>query len=455
MNAPTDWTSAIAILVAGLALGLLFVYLFSKRKTAPPVSDDLVRKDLEARRDVLIQQLRDLDPSASDERERLESETADVLRRLDLQPTASVALSSAPAAEAPAAGALTMNPTAKGFLWGAGSIGALALLAYFVMNVATPRQEGGSLTGNLPGEEQQGAPQQPDAALLQLQAAVQRDPNNLSLRNDLAQAYLERDNMMAVFEETQRVLQQAPEDSRALTLQGLVRLAMGEAAAAETMLKQATRSDPSNLDSWVSLAWLYMQQNKTAEAEAMIAEAAKQSPAEKAKLEEVFGQMKAQIAMAGQPQQPAVAGGELPPGHPPVDGGPVPAGPLAAGAVAPAAAPAMAPAAMAPAAAGGAAVTVTLELDPSARGKTGVLYVMARNPLGGPPVAVKRLMVTSWPTTFILSQADSMMGQPLPNTFRLEARLDSDGDAATKLPTDPAAMQAEVSLGTSVRMLLK
>lgn len=414
MNAPTDWTSAIAILVAGLALGLLFVYLFSKRKTAPPVSDDLVRKDLEARRDVLIQQLRDLDPSASDERERLESETADVLRRLDLQPTASVAPSSAPAAEAPAAGALTMNPTAKGFLWGAGSIGALALLAYFVMNVATPRQEGGSLTGNLPGEEQQGAPQQPDAALLQLQAAVQRDPNNLSLRNDLAQAYLERDNMMAVFEETQRVLQQAPEDSRALTLQGLVRLAMGEAAAAETMLKQATKSDPSNLDSWVSLAWLYMQQNKTAEAEAMIAEAAKQSPAEKAKLEEVFGQMKAQIAMA-----------------------------------------APAPAAVAPVAAGGASVTVTLELDPSARGKTGVLYVMARNPAGGPPVAVKRLMVTSWPTSFTFSQADSMMGQPLPAKFRLEARLDSDGDAATKPPTDPAAMQADVSLGTSVRMLLK
>ena len=32
-----------------------------------------------------------------------------------------------------------------------------------------------------------------------------------------------------------------------------------------------------------------------------------------------------------------------------------------------------------------------------------------------------------------------MMGQPLPASFRLEARLDSDGDPLTKPPSDPSA----------------
>ena len=59
--------------------------------------------------------------------------------------------------------------------------------------------------------------------------AVQRDPNNLQLRNDLAQAYIERENLMAVFEQTKFVLEKSPTDSRALTFQALVRMAMGEA----------------------------------------------------------------------------------------------------------------------------------------------------------------------------------------------------------------------------------
>lgn len=430
MNAPTDWTSAIAILAGGLVLGLLFVYLFSKRKTI--VRDDLARKDLEAKRDALIQQLRALDENAVDERERLEAETAEVLRKLDQQ-------SPLPASRGEGQGKgrapLAMNATFKGFLWGAVSVLVLAGLGYFVMREAKPREEGGTLTGNLPVEaQQQQPPQQPDALLAQLLAAVQREPDNLKLRNDLAQAYLERDNLMAVFEQTKIVLEQKPADSRALTLQALVRMSMGEADTAETMLKQAAKSDPTNLDSWVALAWVYTQQKKTKEADAMIAEAAKQSPADKPRLDQMYQQMKAQAA--GAPAQTAAAGGELPPGHPPVDRAP---------------APAPAPAATADAR----AVTVTLDLDPSARGKRGVLYVMARNPMGGPPLAVKRLMVASFPTTFTLGQADSMMGQQLPDTFRLEARLDSDGDAATKAPTDPTAMQEGVAVGSSVRLALK
>jgi cytochrome c-type biogenesis protein CcmH len=438
VNEPTDWTSAIAILGGGLVLGALIVFFFSRRRSSSPASviPDLERKDLEAKRDSLVAQLRALDEENVEERARLESETAAVLRRLDSQSPLPAAGGEGQGEGLPSGPA--MNPALKGFLWGVGSFAVLAGLAYFVVNQATPRQEGGSVTGNTPMAQQQAAPQQ-NPMVMQLEAAVQKDPNNLQLRNDLAQAYLETDNLMAVFEQTKFVLDKKPDDSRALTFQALVRMAMGEAEEAKKMLERATKSDPKNLDGWVSLAWVYVQQNKIAEAEKMIAEAKKQSPNDAVRLDDVFRQMKAQASGAPAEPTPAqIASGELPAGHPPIDGAPAPAQPTR-------------PAAPADSK----SVSITLELDPAASLKAGTLYVLARNPMGGPPVAVKRLQVTSFPITFDFGSADSMMGQPLPDKFRLEARLDSDGDAATKPPTDPSAIQNDVAPGTAVKLALK
>lgn len=425
MNEPTDWTSAVAILAGGLILGALIVFFFNRRKSAVIVPD-LERKDLEAKRDALVAQLRALDEENVEERARLEAETAEVLRKLDRSPLP-VARGEgqgegpSPTGMSPAG----MNPTIKGFLWGAGSVAALAGLAWFVMNQSAPRQEGGTLTGNTPvmQQPQQAAPQQPNRIVAQLEAAVRNDPNNLQLRNDLAQAYLETDNFMAVFEQTKFVLDKSPNDGRALTFQALVRMARGESAEAAQMLERATQSNPKFLEAWVARAWVYVQQNNVGDAEKMIAEAKKVSPADTARLDEVFGQMKAQAA------------GVLPAGHPPIDEA--------------------VPAASAPAPAAGKSVTITLELDPAAAQKTGTLYVIARNPMGGPPAAVKRMQVTSFPVTLQLSAADSMMGQPFPDKFRLEARLDSDGDVATKPPTDPSAMQNDVVPGATVKLSLK
>jgi tetratricopeptide (TPR) repeat protein len=417
VNEPTDWTSAIAILAGGVILGMLVVYFFSRRKSSSPnVLPDTEVKDLEAKRDALVAQLRVLDDENVEERTRLEAETADVLRKLDNQ--VSIA---APREEATPS--LSMNSTIKGFLWGAGSVAALAGLAYFVMNQATPREEGGTVTGNTPMvQQQQQATPQKNPMVAQLEAAVKSDPNNLQLRNDLAQAYLETDNLMAVFEQTKFVLEKSPNDSRALTYHALVRMAMGEAEEATAMLQAATKSNPKNLDSWVSLAWVYAQQNKMKEAEAMIAAAAQHSPNDKARLDDVFRQMKA-AAVGTSAESAQTASGDLPAGHPPVDGAK--------------------------------SITVTLDLDPAAAQKTGVLFVIARNPMGGPPYAVKRVQAPSFPITFDFGSADSMMGQPLPDKFRLEARLDSDGNAATKPPTDPSATQDDVVVGTSVRLALK
>ena len=429
MNGSTDWVSAVAILAGGLLLGLMFAFFFGKRKKST-IGDNLAVKDLEAKRDALILQLRD-ESLTGDERERLEGETAAALRELDLAAQRSTA--SPGTASAVAAPAMAMNPTVKGFFYGAASFAALAALGFFVYTKMAPRQDGGTVTGNLPTEQQQQQqqqPQQPDAALLQLQSAVQSNPDNLQLRNDLAQAYLERENMMAVFEQTEYVLSRSPQDSRALTFQALVRMAMGDQQQALDMLQRATKSDPKNLDSWVTLAWLYMQQNKAADAEAMIAEAQKQSPGDAPRLQQVFTEMKAQARMA--------SGGSLPEGHPPVPGAPEPM-----------ATPAAAPVADAR------SVTVTLQLDPAARAKSGVLFVIARNPMGGPPAAVKRVMASSFPMTLTISQADSMMGQPLPERLRIEARVDADGVATTRDPSEPHAAQDGVAIGSNVTLTLK
>lgn len=450
MNPPTDWASAIVIAVAGLILGLLFVVFFNKRKSAKKLGGeaDLELRDLIAKRDALVAQLRDpaLDP---EERTRLEHQTADVLRKLDGRKDVlpSVTDHRQPTPDTPGS---AMNPAVKGFLWGAASFAALAGLGWFVYNQSTPRGENGSLTGGFESGpqagQQPGQPGAPDPALQQLLAAVEKDPDNLQLRNDLAQAYLERENLMAVFEQTKLVLAKSPDDSRALTFQGLVRMAMGEGEEAQRMLERATKSNPKNLDSWVALAWIHAQHGRMGDAEKMIAEAAKQSPQDKDRLDAVFREMRAQATQQqNQPAQTAM-GGDLPAGHPPVDGAPTPA-------AAPAAQSPMGARPAPPA--DGRSIQVTLDLDPAAAQKSGILYVMARNPMGGPPIAVKRLQATAFPITFAFGSADSMMGQPLPDKFRLEARLDSDGDAATKPPTDPSASQNDVTPGATIKLALK
>jgi hypothetical protein len=106
-------------------------------------------------------------------------------------------------------------------------------------------------------------------------------------------------------------------------------------------------------------------------------------------------------------------------------------------------------------------VSGIVDIDPSLRGKlppTGVLFVFARAAGAtseGPPIAVKRLPA-SFPAAFELSQADSMMGQPLPDQLLIEARLDEDGDPTTRPPTDPKARLDRVKVGRAdVRLILK
>jgi cytochrome c-type biogenesis protein CcmH len=300
----------------------------------------------------------------------------------------------------------SLRPEVNGFLWGAGSMAALGLLLFLGYQKMQPKE-----APVQPAAMQQAPPaaaSQDDASLRNLEARVKSNPDDLALRLELTHAYLDKENLMGVFDQTDYILKKNPNDAQAQTYQALVRMAMGQRDSALTLLKSATTNDPSLLDAWVALAWYYAQVGNKSEARAAIDQAIKRHPDEKARLEAVWQQM---------------------------------------GSKNPAAAPA----------ASNDSITVTLNLASAKASASGVLFVIAR-PEGvtaGPPIAVKRIPAATFPITIDLSSADSMMGQPIPPKVRIEARLDADGNPLTKDPNEPKAVQDGVALGSKVSLTLK
>ncbi len=390
----TDWVSASAMLLAGLIVGGMFLYGMKRRHQRT----DGERADLEAKRDALIARLRE-DPSDK----RLELEASEVLRKLDglgVGPPPPAAATGPARAPAP-----TQNAALKGFAWGAGSVAVLAAIGWFVVQSAKPKEASATASTAL------GDP------LSQLQRSVEQNPDNLLLRDDLAKAYLDRDNLTGVAEQSGYVLKRNPNDARALTYQALVHIAARQPEAAAAMLERATHSDPNLLDAWVGLAWLNAMGGDMTRAQAAIDEAKRRHPEEASRLDELMKHLKS-------PQQ---------------------------------AAPAAAPPVAATPAAAAEAVHLTLNAPNIQHPATAVIWVIAR-PAGaaaGPPSAVKRVPVGTFPITVDLTAGDSMMGQPLPAKMRIEVRIDSDGDPMTKDPKDPSAAVDSVAVGSSVSLTLK
>lgn len=372
MNAPTDWASALAILAAGLILGLLVFFVSRRRKASAATK----RSELETRRDALVQQLRDLaEDSADGERVWLEQETAEVLRQLDDLPAA-------PSEPRPAAKPRTAT---AGFVWGIVCTLVAGGIVYYASTFA-------------------GDDIDVDATITQAKDAF--------ARNDL----------VAAFEQTNAVLAKNPDEPRALTYNAVVRLSMGEIDKASSMLERATQRDPKLLDAWVALAQTHLHAGRQKEAVAAIESAIAQHPEEEKRLRDVFATM----------QKPAAKTAELPPDHPPLPGHEGMTAPSSA--VQP--------------------IHITLSLDESTPQRGGVIYVIARGAEGGHPVAVRRIDTNAFPVTLDFGTGDTMMGATLPEKVRIEARLDSDGDAGTNDPADLRAFADGVKTGASVELRL-
>ncbi len=306
MNGSTDWLSAAAIVSAGIIVGLLLIY-FARRKRGTLRAETAFR-DLEARRDELVDELRQGDLSV-EARTSLEIETANVLREIDQRSKASHPAE----AELPAP-----NPFRRGllvgFASGAGTVLILAGLGIFVIESAKT-SEGMGQPRAMGSPDAPAAPAAPasssDQAVQRLEAAVAKSPDDLDARVALARAYLDRNNLMGVFDQTKYVLAKSPDDSRALTYHAVVRVAMGQRDEASAMLARATKADPSFLDAWIAIAWMNVQQGDLPKAEAAMNEAAKRHPEEKGRLDLMLDNMKMQTR-----QQDAAGAKPLPEGHP-------------------------------------------------------------------------------------------------------------------------------------------
>jgi len=263
-----------------------------------------------------------------------------------------------------------------------------------------------------------GAPTGPgDAEIAALERSVQQAPTNIAQRIQLTRAYVERRDLMKVFDETKAILEIEPGNPQALTYQALVRVAMGQADLAESMLVEALGKDPRIEEAYIHLALARLQQDDRQGAEDAIREAQRLFPEDHDQLEHVFEEI------AG------AAGGNEGMGAP-VDHPEPTSAPAASGS--------------------SASLVVVVDL---AKGvivsPEAVLFVIVREAGfdAGPPVAVKRLAAPRFPVTVTITEADSMAGESLPGLVRIDARIDSDGDPLTKDPNDPVADEDNVRPG--------
>ena len=266
------------------------------------------------------------------------------------------------------------------------------------------------------------------ASLAEIQAleeAVRKSPKDVPLRIELTRAYLQQKDLMKVFDQTKAALEIEPGNPKALTYQALVRVAMGQAPQAESMLKEALKKDPQIEDAYIHLALARIQQGNKKGAEEAIQEAQKRFPDDKEQLSQVF----AQITSA-----PRSDGATAPAQHP---------DPVAADAP--------------PAETAAQGFTVVVDLPQGMTVPAGaVLFVIVREAglETGPPAAVKRVPATGFPITVTLTDKDSMAGESLPGLVRIDARIDRDGNPLSKDPKDPAASEDNVRPGKGQTLLV-
>jgi tetratricopeptide (TPR) repeat protein len=456
----TDWLPGIVALAVGLLAGIALA-LRSRRSAAAPLPAEAPQlRDLAAERELLVSRLREMgdgtDPATARERYRLELEAARVLLGLERERPA---LPAAPVAAASAPAALAARSPAVPFLWGVVATSMVFGLVLWVMSQAKERPEGGSMTGNAqvaagPMDAGGGdAPAQPDPELDELKAFADQHPDSVDAQLDLAQAQVQRDQLVGAFESAQKVLQKDPENARAQTYSAVVRSAMGQVDQALATLDDVVKRKPDLTEAWVYRGLVAADAGRYTVAIESWETALKLRPdgasVISGPLERVRQLAKEQASGTG-----AFAAGPVPADHPGVKGS-LPPGHPSLGAAAPAPAVAAAPAPAAAPAAGG--VTGTITLAAGARIVPGSLIFVSVRPdgqTGGPPVAAKRLPPGPFPMQFSIGPQDSMMGLPWPDRAQVEVRLDSDGNAMSRDPADPSAKATGVVTGARLDLVL-
>ncbi|MEO8359575.1 MAG: tetratricopeptide repeat protein [Vicinamibacteria bacterium] len=438
MAADFSWGPPLTVLAMGAAFGGLVVILRSRAKSRVPSFADVKpeRADLQRQYDALVRRL--AEGTSAEERSGIELQAAQVLMKLDgVASAADTSKAEIGPRDAPAVSAANApKPVSAmtGFVYGVVSMAVLGALIYLAFQGSTPRAEGGIVTGGQgmgPAAASAAPPQEgvDEKAIAALEEEVRKAPRDIPHRIELARAYLQKRDLIKVFDQTKAVLEIEPGNPLGLTYQGLVRVAMGQADQAEAMLLEAIKKDPNIEDAYIHLAIARIQRGNRAGAEQAIQDAQKLFPQDRAELAQMFTQLTqaADQKATAAPAEPSETTDTTATGTATDEGG----------------------------SSGDVVVVVDLPkgitVPPSA-----LLFVIVREAgFGtGPPVAVKRLPAANFPITVTLTNKDSMAGESLPGLVRIDARIDRDGDPLTKDPRDPVASEDNVRPGSGQILLV-
>ncbi len=478
----------ILIVNAGILAGNLAMAVLGLSDESSTVMAQGRREDLEHGRAVVVEQLRALDAerdklTAEDyatERARLVMVGAGALRELEdvaatisaPAPTTSSAPAPAPtpvqAAEllklretdpaafeaalarlaAPAPQPAGMSGEWRGAAYALAAVALCALLVTYASNDAKERGPGGSMTGGdsvapmggggmgggpmgggggMGGAEAPASAEPPDPRIAELEAKVTANPKDAASLDDLTELYLASRDLNGAMRSNARALEADPNDIDATVFRAVLRAFIGRRDQAVTDLNAVLAAHPDQLRALVYMGLLSMQTDP-AKAVEMLEKATKQDPSPE--LQGALAEARRRLAGGPEPEQPAMGGGG------PMGGG---GGPMGGGG--------------APMGGGGGQLLAsgTIELgNPSESGQ--VLFVSVQGSQPGPPLAALKLPPGPFPMKFEITTANiipMMAGRPLPPTFSVVARLDSDGDPMTRPPTDPSARADGLSAGTA------
>lgn len=415
----------LAVLALGLVLGAIVVWRLARRGGGEG-GRELERADLQRRQEELYERLRAA--RAAGEREEvaeLEHQAAINLRDLESLGGPSPAASEATVTSEAAGGGPASPGTPRahparsgivGFVAGLAVAGLLVTLFYWAQRDARPR----------PAEPQPMAEGQEHpvgmelseaqrAELERLRANVERAPGDLSARKRYALALLSTAQLFPAFEQAQEILAASPEDPDGLYITAFVRLEMGQTEAAVELFDRLLGGEPQHVPALVGKGLARARSGDTEGARALWTRAIQASGGDNPQIERLLAALDGRGAGA------------------PAGGGATTDRSDATGPV----------------------YTAVIRLADGANPPpSGVLFVTLRGDAGGPPAAVRRVADPTFPLEVTLGADDSMLGRPLPDSGRLTARLDADGNASTRQPQDLAA-EVDARSGASSELALR
>lgn len=451
---PEVWLPGLLVLGSGLLAGLLIAARLWRKRTGlldGSLRADLVLRlaDLEERRGFLYGRLQGSGPKplTSSERTTLEEQAAHILRDIDQVSLRLADLGgnapnqAAGGPETPPEGAVredldaireksAVTRSSRGALTGFASglvvASLVGVLIYFAGRDAGPRPE--MIDGEPASREQaphpasEGLSALDEAQLDTLLAAVLSDPSALMRRKELALFQLSRNLFVEAFDQSREILAQSPGDPDGRYIQGVVRITMGQYAAAINLFDQVLADYPDHIQALLYRGIGLLQNGDRAQA---------------------IDTWEVALHMAGG-------------SHPDIEY-------LLATATgndgrAPERSLESSPEASLRPAAESEQESYQIQIAYSGAAQAArkaTLFVFLKSGESGPPVAVKRISNPSFPLAVTLGAADTMInGTSLPSTGTLFVRLDFDGNASTKDVNDLEA-QIAAAINTPTALELK